>query len=308
MAPGSTLAGPSPGPSHVVQLCEHEFGQPMQLLIIEGDEGGPTILEVRADGFPSEADAQAAGETAKYALRVAAIQSDLGLDLGDDQARSGMASALRETMERAAGSQIIMDVHGLYVYEGSIDAKVFRASATLTVGKDANTFARDFSSAYENEVVTSERTSLAIDLYGLSKFETSERARFLALVSALEVLSERSSRPTDALKHLEALIEYTKEAAEAASDRPAMDSLLGSLNDLRLKSISAAVRELARDLGGPGPYRDLPPERFVQHCYQIRSELTHQGTADDPEEPRSSLEPLAALVATVIRRALAPVT
>ena len=210
MAPGSTLASPSSGPSQTVQLCEHEFGKPMQLEIIEDGTNDSTVLEIRAEDFPTEADGRVAGERAKWALRVAAIQSDLGLDLGDDKSPSGMASAVREMMEAKTGSQIIMDVRGLHVYEGTADAKVFRVSAKLTVEKNADTFARDFSFAYEDEASTSEKASLAMDLYSLSKFEVSERARCLALVSALEVLSERSRRPAEVLDHLLKLSSKTR--------------------------------------------------------------------------------------------------
>ena len=91
------------------------------------------------------------------------------------------------------------------------------------------------------------------------------------LMMAVETLLVPTDRPSEVQAHVRALIEQT-EAAELPTSEKA--SLLGSLRWLLHESISQAGRKLASSLEGR-TYMDLPPSKFFNRCYELRSRLVH---------------------------------
>lgn len=143
-----------------------------------------------------------------------------------------------------------------------------------------------------------ERESLAFELYGLSHFESAERARFLTLINAIESISENTMRRPEAVKHVEKLIELTRCSGLPDSD---IHSMIVSLNWLRQESISKTGRDLIDRVLGDKGYDGKVAKHFFQHCYGVRSDLVHRGKlSDDTVILRTLVSELDQLVADLL--------
>jgi hypothetical protein len=134
-------------------------------------------------------------------------------------------------------------------------------------------FCKVFQRAAESPVPLSDRDRLSHQLFHASFFQTSEDARFLLLVMAIEALIESPLRSAAELGHVDAWIKSTADAVGL----PKIDkkSLLISLGWLRHQSIGRAGSELARARLGDRRYDGLSAVRFFRRCYELRSRLVH---------------------------------
>ena len=142
--------------------------------------------------------------------------------------------------------------------------------------------------------------SLACDLVSLAEHEGSDRARFLILVTAIEVLAERSERAGGFRTVVERFIEEAKRSqTEAGPDEEGRySSLLSGLTGLRSESISWSIRDLA--------VRSRPDDSGVRglasRIYQCRSQPVHGGRST--EDPRGLLTTTQELVRDMISHTL----
>ena len=115
-----------------------------------------------------------------------------------------------------------------------------------------------------------DRVKVALDLYVNSYFETSESARFLALVTVLEVLKDKGDSSDNAREMIDRWSAETSklDATEAASIR-------GSLKYLKWISISRGIGSVVQ--------RHIGDERAkeARDLYTIRSSLMHDGIRPD---------------------------
>ncbi len=185
-----------------------------------------SLIVITGREYSSADEARRAGEAARWALRIAGVSANVPLDLGNDRATSGMARAFREEQEQRFGIQIRNDVHGLDVYEEddrpvkyiSMEA---RPSVTASVDKFAQALRAGFA-RHEGAGRPSydEAAALAMDLYLLAGFETSERARFLTLITALEVLSVREQQRPKVLSFVDQTISRSRTRCGRSWPRP----------------------------------------------------------------------------------------
>jgi hypothetical protein len=131
---------------------------------------------------------------------------------------------------------------------------------------------KNFSENFEKRVVESyalnkaltKQQTLAAQLYNQSHFLSSDAARFITLISAVEALAERRSRSPAAVALIERLLEMT-----AAAGNP--DELTDGLANLKQESIRSACRRLVTTYCGKPAVTDL------MRAYKIRSTLLHEG-------------------------------
>ena len=238
------------------------------------------VLKSTGDGFPSREEAVSAGRSAKNAIRWCSAQMMVGLDLGDDRIHGGTSDYLkRKTMEEQ-GIRVLNEPHGLMVYEEDEQhpTRFSSASGSLQVGKPAAAFEEHFLEAIDRNLRPSEKETLAFELYGLSHFEASPRARFLTLISAVETIMEYKPRSAEVLEHVANLVEATKSSRLPRSE---IDSILGTLSWLRKESISKAGKTFVEELLGTQKYDGKTAKEFFQYCYNVRSELMHGGKPSD---------------------------
>jgi hypothetical protein len=151
-------------------------------------------------------------------------------------------------------------------------------SGAPQVGKPTSDFADYFLEAVDTDFRLTDKETLALELYGLSHFESAPRARLLTLVSAIETVIKDKPRSAQALEHVERLIQLTRNSGLPKSE---IDSMLGSLGRLKQESISSAGRAVVDEFLGDKEYDGKHAKDFYQYCYNVRSELVHNGKPSD---------------------------
>jgi hypothetical protein len=283
-----------------------ELIDPMSMSIsLPTDTSQPSEIVLIGRGFDSEQLAMSAGIRANWALRAAGLVSGVPMAFGRNKATSQLSTVAREHAEAASGAMIIDNVHGLHVYYvDDRPAVVFAMRATGEVGRLGDKFIGALQAALRTARPLDENVALAFDLYFLTEFETSDRARVLALVTALEVLADRCPRPPAALEIVNHAIDDAKRALKKLDDeqsRAVFNSLIGSLRDARDESITAAVARLVAKATSPyEQYLGKSAEEFVKKCYGTRSNLVHAGSEGDVDL-RELWPELRRLVAAVLR-------
>jgi hypothetical protein len=263
-------------------------------------------IGVSGEGFESHAEAQAAGSRAQSALRAAGLVAGVSMAFGENRATSSLSNVAREAAEAAGGVKVIDDVHGLHVYEADTrGVVVFTSNVTLTLGHSGERFIDAFQHAFESGRGLSEKLGLAFDLYFLTDFEASERARILTLVTALEVVADRRPRTARAHEIVNRAIADAETASGGVPDsatKADLRSLIGYLRDARNESITASVVQLVTDHVSPDErYLDRSPQDFAKHCYLVRSKLIHTGNWGTEAERQALSPQLRRLVAEVIK-------
>lgn len=285
-------------PGRVFKLSdEHEdaidldVGYPARLRL-------PTDREAKAEvvlsgrGFATEENARSAGEHARSALRIAALVGGHPIDVGIERDRrdkptTALNPTIREKILAEQGTRVLNDVFGLQIYPDDVPATVISSSGVgIVTHTNTNALVESLrASLVADDRELSARAALAMDLYFLAQFESTVRAKILALVTSLEVLSEEAPRPERVLDHLERLIEETHDATRNVDDLEearAFDRFSGALTRLRTDSITQAIRTLVDNhVPNDERYGGVAPVKFAAECYGVRSKLVHEG--EEPE-------------------------
>lgn len=250
-----------------LELLQLPDGRPLTLHALSADSIADCAkLSVRAGGFASEQEARACAQRVRNALLICGAITQIGIDVGQDKAASRLGDAVRDRW-RKEGKRLLDDVHGISVFPEDLPVRFVSGWARVVRGLRAEEFVGQFRRALEAVTELSSRKALSLELYAASKFESSQRARFVTLVSAVEALAEQEYEDRQILDHVESLIEATKEKLEA----PARDQLLSRLGQLKRWSIARACKEMVTEHLGP-----KEAEAFA-YAYDVRSEILHEG-------------------------------
>jgi hypothetical protein len=227
-------------------------------------------------GYNSEEDALNTGRRVRDSLLLSGIKVRMGIDIGEDKANCWVDSSIKDMMLNEHGIKLIEDVHGLSVYSEEFPVKTFSSSGihyiyTPTI---ADEFTSLLSAIYGTTPKISDKERLALELYGASYFEKSDRARFITLVLAVEALLEPKEREKSAKEVVDELIEYVK---KSKLNKPGKDSIIGGLNKFYKESISYSLQEIAENYLSDREYSNMSSRKFIKHCYEIRNKLMHTG-------------------------------
>jgi hypothetical protein len=115
-----------------------------------------------------------------------------------------------------------------------------------------------------------DRMLLSMELYCGSQLESSKRAQFVMLVSALEAVCSQAKMGSEVDALIEDVLVPAVNSAIAAGDVQA--SLIGRIRLLTRESVRGAIRRLMREHGFS--QEDLG---LVDDAYGLRSEILHEG-------------------------------
>jgi len=134
------------------------------------------------------------------------------------------------------------------------------------------------------------RLLVSMELFAGARLETTERARFIGLVSALEPLAQQKSLGPD----IKRFIKETMNALGNCSgiNEELYPSLKGRLNELVRESVTQAILRLAR----AHLQADRDAIKKVKEAYSIRSRILHEGSTD------ADLNQKSAEIQGIIRR------
>jgi hypothetical protein len=118
--------------------------------------------------------------------------------------------------------------------------------------------------------------TLSMELFASARFASSERARFLAAVSALEPLALAQSQGA-------AVDKFVSDCRAALAENPGIaaelkESLNGQLTWLRRESMERALRRISAGLAVPADANAI-----LQEAYELKGQLIQTGRPSDPE-------------------------
>ncbi len=237
-------------------------------------EASELILNSR--GFDTEQAAWDAGRAAKAALLVTAAQLGIGIDAGRDTPIGVFHPEYLEELSEAQGMRVLNDVHGLVVYDDAAETTFVSAHGKGSLAKGGHAFLTALASSIKKNLQLTNRDSLSLELLSLSQFESSQRARFLTLVMAVEAQLELPERPPKSLALVDRFIAETREADLEDNEGA---SILGALEWLRRKSIGQSAKSLIRSILGTAKFGGKTAASFFADCYGLRSKIVHEGEA-----------------------------
>lgn len=236
-------------------------------------------INVVGKGYLTENEARQDGERWFDAIPLAFARVHLGADFRLRRSASGFFSPfLDQVAAKNPGVRVVNDEPGVLVYPEKPQVNFARIGATVRMGINVDETIRALCDVHASNASPDSATRLAFAAFSASFTMPSVDSRFIMLMVAVEALIERSARPPDELRDLEALREHVKQLDLADGVK---DVLLTNMDDVRRESIGAAGRRLASELGDK-KYMDLDPVAFFKTCYPVRSALVH-GNATQPE-------------------------
>lgn len=138
------------------------------------------------------------------------------------------------------------------------------------------------------------KLKLAIELYAAFRFELSQNAQLLTLVSSLESLlpdTEIAASAKTALKEATKAIKSVRDRhASGSSEWTSIDRFLARVAGLKRQSIGNTLKTYASEIVSRYPELGQPIEieKKLTQAYSVRSHLLHKGQADD-QQVRDSL-------------------
>lgn len=266
---------------------------PIEVGLSRNDQSGQWLFTAWCGGFDSEAEAQTVGSRVKTALVLTGIVLGVGIDAGNNQ-------IIDPAFQRADGQpdeRLQPEVHGLQVVpdiEGLLFGSI-RVDRPLTRISPSN-FQKRVAESYGLGKPLTKRQVLAAQLYNQSHFHSSDAARFLTLISAVESLAERGLRSPAAVQLIERMIQMVN--ASMNPEESETRSLNGGLSNLKSESIGSTCRALV------GRHCGDSAAKAFRHVYEIRSTLLHTGEPPAGTDLDLAVRELDTLVRRLIVRHL----
>ena len=122
---------------------------------------------------------------------------------------------------------------------------------------------------------------VAMELFASSRLETTERSRFVGMVSSLEPLANQETNEDPDLKILLSL--FQRQLQESVLPQNIKEAIRDKIDLLKVESVSKAIRRLVRELLP----EDSGAAEVIDEAYHIRSRILHDGLTDADLELRS---------------------
>jgi hypothetical protein len=240
-------------------------------------------------GFPSEDEACKYGLKIKKSLMICSVKLQKGINVGIEKDKYSLEPSEIERA-RKDGKLFRGDELGLLIFPEDLQKEFCGVKLYCTDVTSDVSFIEEINRAYEVTRELTEKESLAIELYNLSHFETSLKARFLTLISAIECLAQPRNYDEENQMHINHLIEMTKHTPNLTEK----DSMISRLRELKHESISGSCRKLLKKYLGTEAVKLFIP------CYKIRSELLHVGKSSEKYNLEQYMPGLDKMVSALI--------
>lgn len=233
-------------------------------------------LSIISRGYDNEKSARLIGQRVKDALLLASASIFLGADMGREKALSWYNPEISDRIREKHGAQHINDVHGLAVFSTELPIVVGYASdVSLIANFTAGQLQKSFRQNYNIADSLTDRQKLAAELINLIHFEWSLRARFLTLMTALEVLAEPKLLP---LEYQVAISTLKKHAEGVTADSVVLQHLKGGLGRMKRQSLTQACVDLVTAGIGDSAGAEM------SQLYDLRSRIIHRGVGISADE------------------------
>jgi hypothetical protein len=190
--------------------------------------------------------------------------------------------AARRLVQALLWMSACVDAPIAFVYEANEPATVFDRSKlpAMTikgypeVGVPAKAVFTEIADSFAGTAEPDPALTLSMELFASSGLESSERARFLALVSALEPLAVAQSYGA-------AVDKFVSETRVALTENPgisaeAKENVRGQLDSLRREPMGRALRRIVAGLAAPAD-----AVAIVSEAYELRGQIIVSGRPTD---------------------------
>jgi hypothetical protein len=191
--------------------------------------------------------------------------------------------AARRLVQSLLWMSACVDAPLAFVYETNEPATVFDRNAlpavTLKghaeVGPPGKPVFSEIADTFAGTAEPDPALTLSMELFANSGLESSERARFLALLSALEPLAALQSYGA-------AVDKFVSETRGALAENPGIspemkENVRGQLDSLRREPLGRAMRRVVAGLPAPADAVTI-----VSEAYELRNQIILSGRATDP--------------------------
>lgn len=159
-------------------------------------------------------------------------------------------------------------------------------SASLSRWMNSQAMVDRVNEVFSSDIEVDQKLLVSMELFASARLETTERSRFVGIVSSLEPLARRN--PYD-IPEVEKLVgNFVEKLGEISSIPDSIrDSIKGRAKDLTQESIKQAIKRLvAEKLPG-----NQDAVSTISEAYDIRSKILHEGLFDvDLEEKSAEIE------------------
>ncbi len=223
-----------------LDLASGADGQDIKLVSGEGDGKflkECTRLVLKGGPFQREEEARSAAGAARNALLYYAVCTTTGIDLGREEPAGGLTNAGKAFLEEKLGTPVLNDRLGTTIFEAAPPPTFIRIDAKAEAGKSATRFTELFQQSYQDHDSVSDKVDLAAELFSLSRFEITTRARFLITWMSLEVLVQQGKRSEAAQAVIDQLVVDTRASRLPKEE---IEPLINALGNLKRESIRVA--------------------------------------------------------------------
>jgi len=220
----------------------------------------PQKFDVYLEGFATACEAQQKGLKLSLALLWAAISTKASLRLDYHTPRPCMVyDRIQESGSRCM------------------------TSLSRTVAMDSSLMVDIVKEIFSANIDVDEKLLVSMELFASAGLETTERARFVGLVSSLEPLAQ--SEAYDHPELTELVDSFVSKLEENTSiPENIKSSVKGRINELKKESISQAIKRRVKENFPENP----DAVSTVEEAYNIRSKILHQGAFDADLEQKSN--------------------
>jgi len=152
-------------------------------------------------------------------------------------------------------------------------------TVSMSYGLDALT--DPINQILKSESAVNPKLLVAVEIFASAKLETTERAKFVGLVSSLEPLSTQEKYEIDELNEL--INNFKKKIESSELDELLQNSLKGRVEQLKIESVSRSIRRMVKS--------KLPNDKksleLVEYAYGLRSKILHEGATDADLEQKT---------------------
>lgn len=213
-------------------------------------EGGKNYLAT-LEGFATATAAEMAGRRLVQSLLWTAINADFPLRLQ------------------------YLSYEPATIFERDSSTGGVRCEGYMETGPNASVVFGELSDTYTDLSDPDFNILLSMEIFCAARLEGSQRATFLALVSALEPLANQKPLSSEVEDFLDKCISDLKTNDAIKCDT--RNSLKGRLNQLKQESIRQAIKRVVSEILP----NDSEAWKIVDSAYNLRSEIIHRGHPND---------------------------
>ena len=268
-------------------------GHRFQIEAVEGGPVGKTAnLSILSRGYDDAESATAVGQRVKDTLLLASAAIHLGADMGREKALCWINPDIIDMMRKEHKVEHLNDIHGLTVFSTNLPICIgFSSGASLTVHMRSDQLQQSFSQNYAFADCVTERQKLAAELINLIHFEHSQRARFLMLITALEVLVKPKEHPPE---YQVARCRLRNLAGSVTEDQSILQYLKDGLGMMKRQSLTKACKDMVARCIDDSAASEVP------QLYDLRSRIIHRGAGISADEVRKHSTKLLEMVTSTL--------